>query len=288
MDAQTPQEPQLINIEKLIRTNKNPKLRKLPLFLIRRVERLFHQAQVNEAILKDADKYGVDFIKGNLEYLNVKIRATGLENIPKEGRYIYVCNHALGGLDFYAAAVSAEQKHPKIKVIANELLTALVNLQTIFLPVNVFSKNPPEAKRAIYDVLKSEDTQLMTFPSGTVARKYKGVLDDGNWHPAFIKHAKEYQRDVIPVFVDDENSKRFYRISNFRKRIGIKADLELFFLMDELFKKSNSTISVIFGKPIPYTKFTDDKTTIEWAQEVKRIAYALKEQTTQTEKPIIS
>ncbi len=266
----------LVDVAAFFRNNENKWLRRMPGFVIRKIKKIFHEDRVNEVITTCKDDYGVDFVKGNLKYLNVTVETYGLDNVPDEGRFIYACNHCLGGLDFYAAIVSAHKKHPKIKVIANEILSGFYNLHTVFLPVNVFSKNPPEKIQAIKDVLATEDTQLMTFPAGFVARKTKGVLDDGVWHPSFIMNAITYKRDIIPVFIDAENSKHFYRLANFRKKIGIKFAIELFWLMDELFRKENSTIPVIFGKPISYKTFTDEKTHPEWAAYVKEKVYNLK------------
>lgn len=266
----------LVDLEKIIRNQKNKLVKNLPGIIVRRIEKLVHQDRINEAIEKDKDKYGVDFIKGNLEYLNTKIIIRGLENVPDEGRFIYACNHPLGGIDFYAAIVAAYEKHPNIKVIANEILMALHNLRTIFLPVSVFSKNGKKAREAIHEVLKSDDRQLMTFPAGEVARKYNGKLDDGKWHPGFIKHAVEYKRDIIPVFINSENSKRFYRLANFRRKIGLKANLELFLLPDELFRKENQSIPVIFGKPVSYKSFTKKDNYTLQAEEIKKIVYDLK------------
>ncbi len=269
----------LIDIEKMIRNQDNKLVRNLPAFIIRKIEKLVRLSRVNEAILRDHDKFGIDFIRGNLNYLNISVRVSGFSNVPIDGRYIYVCNHALGGIDFYAAIIAAYERHRKMKVIANEILMALKNLHPIFLPVNVFSRNNESVKQAIHAAMETIDYQIMTFPAGIVARKYNGSLDDGRWNPSFIKNAVKFERDIIPVFIDSENSKRFYRLANIRKKIGLKTNFEMFLLPDELFKKEYSTIPVIFGKPIPYTQFTDDNTAVEWTNYVKKIVYDLKFQT---------
>ncbi|RLD48846.1 MAG: glycerol acyltransferase, partial [Bacteroidetes bacterium] len=122
----------------------------------------------------------------------------------------------------------------------------------------------------------SEDTQMMTFPAGEVARKYNGILDDGKWHRSFIRNAVEFKRDIIPVFIDAENSKKFYRVANARRTLRLKTDIELFLLPQELVKQANQTINVIFGKPISYKTFDNSKELVEWAQEIKKIVYNLK------------
>ncbi len=124
--------------------------------------------------------------------------------------------------------------------------------------------------------MASEDIQIMTFPAGEVARKYKGKLDDGKWHKSFIRHSVEFKRDIIPVFIDAENSKKFYRTANIRRTLRLKADIELFLLPQELVKQKNKTINVIFGEPVPYTTFDKSKELNDWAQEIKKTVYNLK------------
>ncbi len=266
-----------IDLNKVIRSQKNWFIRHIPNFVIYFLRKLIHENEINEAIEKDKNSYGIDFIKGNLEYLNITIDTLGTENLPETGRFIFVGNHSLGGIDVYAALVSVYEKFPKIKIIANEILMSVHNLKDMLLPVNVFNKNGQEVKENINKVLASNDLHLMTFPAAEVSRKYKGVVQDRKWNKSFIRSAVNYQRDIIPILIDAENSKSFYRFARFRKLLQIKFPVELILLSNELFKKRNSTIRVIIGKPISYLRFTNKHTDSEWAQIVKDEVYKLNE-----------
>ncbi len=269
-----------VDIEKVIRSQNNRFIKKMPNFAVRYIKKIIREDELNKITEYAGETEGIDFIKKSMEYLNVKSIYHDKQNIPPEGRYIFACNHPLGGIDFFAAILSISDNYDKIKAIANELLMHVKPLREIFLPVNVFGKNSEKAKEAIIKAMASEDIQMMTFPSGEVARKHNGKLDDGKWHRSFIRHAVEFERDVIPVFIDAQNSEKFYRIANIRRTLRLKTDIELFLLPQELVKQKNKVINVTFGKPISYTAFDKSKTPLEWAQEVKKTVYNLKNKTT--------
>jgi len=264
----------LIDLDKIIRNSKSRILQKMPRFVIKYFKKLIHQDEVNGQIVKHKDKFGLDFIIPNMEYLNLKTVCHGIENAPSSGRFIFVCNHPLGGIDFFSALVAISPKFPKLKVIANDILMTVENLKDLFLPVNVFGPSPQEYHDLIDEALASEN-QLMTFPAGEVSRKRKGVIMDCVWHKSFVRNAIEYKRDIVPIYIHARNSKRFYRLGCLRERLGIKLNFELLLLPDEFFRQRNKTIRVIVGEPISYQLFNDSKEHHDWAQEVKRKVYRL-------------
>ncbi len=265
----------LINIEKTIRSQKNKTVRNMPKFVINILRKIMHENWFNEIITYDKDKFGVDFVRANSKFMNLNIPIKNNDNVPDSGRFIFVCNHPVGGPDFTAVIWAISEKFYNIKVITNELLQAVTNFGDLFLPVSVFGKTTTESKKKI-DIALQSDAQLVTFPAGRVSRKTKGIIKDKEWHRSFVRFAVEYKRDVIPVFIDAVNSKLFYRIATIRRFFGIKANLELFMLPHEAYNKQNTTIGIIFGKPIHYETFKDNKTHKEWAQYVKEIVYKLK------------
>ena len=86
----------------------------------------------------------------------------------------------------------------------------------------------------------------------------------------------QYQRDVVPVYFDGQNSARFYRMANLRKSLGIKMNYEMVYLPDEMFRAQHQTFSVYFGKSIPWQTFDAGRKPAEWADWVKQIVYRLK------------
>lgn len=265
-----------VDIEKVIKSQQNRFIKKMPNFAVRYIKKVIREDELNKITEFAGNTEGIEFIKKSLKFLNINCNFYHKENIPSKGRYIFAANHPLGGIDFFAAILSINDNYDSIKVIANELLMHVKPLKDIFLPVNVFGKSSEKEKKAIINAMASEDTQMMTFPAGEVARKYHGKLDDGKWHSSFIRNAIEFKRDIIPIFIDAENSTKFYRIANIRRTMRLKTDIELFLLPQELVKQKNKTINVIFGKPISYKTFDKSKELIKWAQEVKNIVYNLK------------
>ncbi len=267
-----------VDVENLIRNQRNKFFRKLPKFLVRYITKVVREKQLNEVCSYSRGFTGIDFIRKNMEFLKISYEKINYDNIPNEGRFIFVCNHPLGGIDYYSAILSVADNFPNIKTIANELLMHVAPIKDLFLPVNVFGKNTEKTKAYIAKCMADPNLQIMTFPAGVVARKINGKLDDGRWNKSFIKYALEYKRDIIPVFIEAQNSKKFYRIYKLRRFFGIKLNFELFLLPQELLKQKNKTIKLYFGKPISYKSFDDSTTTQEHAQHIKKIVYELQNQ----------
>lgn len=266
-----------IDVEKLI-ASKNPKLSKrIPKFIIRYLKRKIHQNEINEFMFNHKDCSGYEFSKDVIEFFKIKVEVEGLENIPKEGGVILTLNHPLGGMDAMAFITEVYPYRQDFKFIVNDLLLHLENLREMFVGVNKHGTNSKEALEEV-DKLYQSDMAVLVFPAGLVSRKKKGKVRDLEWKKTFVSRARKYKKDVIPVYIDGELTKFFYRLANFRTAIGIKANLEMLYLSDELFKQKNKTIRLTFGKPIPYSTFEDrSKKDIEWAQWVKSRVYELKE-----------
>ena len=94
---------------------------------------------------------------------------------------------------------------------------------------------------------------------------------------AFVSKAIQHRRDIVPIFIDGRNSNFFYNLANFRKKIGLKANIEMLYLPDETFKQRNRTFTLYIGQPIEWESLDKSKKPIEWAQEIKRKVYLLKE-----------
>ncbi|MCF6183862.1 MAG: hypothetical protein L3J56_04395 [Bacteroidales bacterium] len=268
---------QQLDIEKIIRNQENKIVKNLPKFIINLIKKSFHQDEMNEILRKNHDKYGTDFVNGVTDHMEYKIVGYNEKVLPESGKYIFASNHPNGGADFAAVTKILSNKYKNIKLIANELFLHVENAKDMFLPVSILKRNEKGKINDIDDHLADIEGQLLIFPAGKVARKIKGKLDDGPWHRSFIRNAVLYKRDVIPMFVGGENSKKFYRWARTRAFFGIKANPEFFLLPGEVFKKRGATIPVVFGEPIPYTTFDDSKTHFEWAQEVKKTVYELGE-----------
>lgn len=264
-----------IDIDKVF-YEKNPAMYKwIPRFVINYLKRITHQDDINQFISIHGNQYAFDFVKAIVEDFKIKISCSGLENVEPTGNYIFAANHPLGGLDAMALLHVIGGKRSDLKFIVNDILLNLKNLEPLFAGVNKISGNSRQMLDAIDKLYGSSDSVLI-FPAGLVSRKQKGVIQDLEWKKSFITKARRYKRNVIPVHISGRNSMFFYNLANLRKSIGIKANIEMLYLPDEMYNYKNKEIGIVIGKPIPYTTFNKSKTDEEWAQYVKQCVYQLK------------
>lgn len=266
-----------IYIEQLFRS-KSPKLAKMiPGFLYSYLKRMIHQDEINDFIMQYGDQKGIDFADAVLNYLNISYQVVGEENLPtSEKRCIFVSNHPLGGPDGIILISFLGRHYEGLKFPVNDLLLNLKNLNMIFLPINKHGAQAKEAVAMIEDAYMSRN-QMIMFPAGLVSRKQKEGIKDLEWQKSFISKAVQHQRDVIPIYIEGKNSNFFYNLANFRKRIRLKANLEMLYLPDETFKQRNKSFTLYIGQPIPWQTFDRSKKPIEWAQEIREYVYCLKE-----------
>ena len=263
-----------INVREVFK-QKNPKVAKLiPGFIYKYIEKIVHQKEVNEIREKINHLNGLDYAKGIIDYFDINIQVKGEEFIPTSGRNIFVANHPLGGFDGIVFAHVVGQKNPKIKFLVNDILMYLENFGSIFIPVNKHGRQSIEYVRKIEETYKS-DEQVLNFPAGLCSRKIKGEIVDLEWKKSFISKAIEHKRDIVPVHISGKNSNFFYNLSNFRTKLGIKTNFEMFYLVDEAFKQKNKNITVTFGKPILYTTFDKSMNAKDWAKKVQKYIYTL-------------
>ena len=266
--------PNFIDIDKVI-AGKSPSLqKKLPRFLVGRLKKLLHVDEINFYVYKFRDKFGPDFTNAVLtEALSVNIEVVNPENIPQGVNPLMVGNHPLGGVDGMALINEVGKVRRDILFPVNDFLLYLPGLRNNFIPINKVGRNNKNIN-ALETAFK-ENNALLYFPAGLCSRKHKGVIKDLEWKKTFIKKAVQYHRDITPIYVDAKNTNRFYRIANWRKKLGIKFNIEMILLPDEMFKQRNKTIRLVFGKPIPYTTFDNSKTDSEWAALVREHVYNL-------------
>ncbi len=266
-----------IDLDKILRGKAPKHYRKIPRFLISYLKRIVHQEDINGILERNSGLEGVPFMHALVEKeFNLTLKLRGEENIPTEGRFVFASNHPLGGLDgICLSSVVGDKFNGKIKYLVNDILYYIDPLKPIFVPINKYGAQAKTSANAINEAYAS-DNQVITFPAGLCSRKTGGVIMDLEWTKSFIIKAVEFQRDVIPVHFEGKNSRFFYNLANLRKASGIKFNFELVYLPDEMYKNSNQTFTITFGKPIPWQTFDKTKTAAEWAQFVKEEVYSLK------------
>jgi 1-acyl-sn-glycerol-3-phosphate acyltransferase len=269
--SKTPQ----INVEKVL-FSKNPALaRSVPGFLIRYLKRIVHQDELNAFLREWGHLKDADLIAAGLKHFDIKYKVFGAENIPTTGKYIFVSNHPLGGLDGLVFIYELSKYFADIKFPVNDILTSIENLSGIFLPVNKHGAQGKEAASRIEEAYASNG-QILYFPAGLCSRKRRGIINDLKWHKSFITKAIQHKRDILPAYFSGRNSDFFYNLANIRKFLGIKANIEMLYLADEMFRQKDKEILLVFGKSISWKTFDKTKSPLEWADWVKTKTYDLK------------
>ncbi|WP_420576871.1 1-acyl-sn-glycerol-3-phosphate acyltransferase [Ekhidna sp.] len=266
-----------VEVRKLI-ADKNPTLLKwLPGFVIRWIEKIIHQDQVNAFMAANKDANAFEFSEAAVELLNQKLSIKGIENVPPmDQSCIFVANHPFGGMDAITIIHLLKDVRPDIKFIVNDLLMAVRNLKEKFVGVNKVGRSAAQSLQKVEEQFESGNSTFL-FPAGLVSRKIHGEIMDLEWKKTFVTKARKYNKPVIPVHIDGKLTNRFYRLANLRKFLGIKVNIEMFFLVDELFKQEGKEVEIVIGKPILPETFTRDRSDMKWAQWVKGEVYKLRE-----------
>ncbi|MEI6059466.1 MAG: 1-acyl-sn-glycerol-3-phosphate acyltransferase [Bacteroidota bacterium] len=269
-----PKNENFLDLDRVI-VSKNPGLYKLlPRFLLKYLKKVVHQDELNAIVANNRAQFGLDFLEAAFKGFGVEIKYRGLENIPPKGRWIIASNHPLGGLDGMALMWVAGKVRKDIVFPVNDLLMNIPNLKELFIPINKHGSNTGNA-RIIEDTFAS-DKALLYFPAGLCSRKRKGEICDLEWKKSFISKARAHKRDVIPCYISGRNSDWFYNLARLRTSLGLKANIEMLYLVDEMYKQHDKEIEITFGKPISYTIFDKKKTDLTWAQLLKSHVYKLK------------
>ena len=248
--------------------------KKLPKCLAAPINRFLHLDFLNKFIVRGYE--GVEFCTKALEYLDVNIETEGLENVPDDGTlYTFVSNHPLGGIDGVAlGSIIGNRFGNKLKYFLNDILMHIHGLAVMGIPVNKTGGQMKDLPRLIDEAFHS-DNHIILFPAGACSRMINGRIQDVEWSKAFISKSIETRRSVVPIHFIARNSKRFYRIASWQKKLKLKFNVAMAFLPDEMYRNRHSTFKVIFGKPIPYTVFDNTKRPSEWAQWVREQVYKL-------------
>ena len=269
-----------IDIDQVLQSKMGEKARYVPGFVVRWLKKIVHQDDINRFIELEGDKQGVVWIEDCLNYLDTKIQVVGKENLPPTNdgkRYTFVSNHPLGGLDGLAlGAVLGRHYDSKVKYLVNDLLMNLHGLAPLCIPINKTGKQSRNFP-AMVEAGFTSDNHIIMFPAGLCSRRTNGVIRDLDWKKTFITKSVETQRDVVPIYFEGRNSDFFYNLANICKALGIKFNIAMLFLADEMFKNQHNTFTIRIGKPIAWETFDKSRTATQWAQMVKDEVYKMQQ-----------
>ncbi|MFY7810616.1 MAG: GNAT family N-acyltransferase [Flavobacterium sp.] len=233
-------------------------------------------SEVDKVYKKVKHLKGVDFLNGLLEGYKIKyeIPEEDLKRLPKDGSFITVSNHPLGGIDGILLMKLMVEHNPDYKIIANFLLHRAVPLQEIIFPVNPFEdhKDKKSSVLGLKDTLKhlSENKPLGIFPAGEVSTHRDGkLIVDRPWEIGAIKLIRKAQVPVVPIYFHAKNSRFFYILS---KLAPILRTLKL---PSELMTQRNRNIKIRIGKPISVTEQNEYLSIESYSEFLRRKTYML-------------
>lgn len=264
----------IIDIESIAKTKTDKKIPKIVFWLIKKIICL---KRINYIIEKYGEQHkGIAFAEKVLEELKIKTDIKGLENIPKDNKLVFVSNHPLGALEALAMGKHLNMMFEgKINFITNEILTYIPPLKDIFIPVTVGGNRQDRVKMEAIENLFVSDNHIILFPSGGISRRTNGKVQDPEWKKMFVAKARLHRRTIVPVFCSGQSSEFFLKFSNFRKKIGIKSNIELILFPREMFKYEGKKIDITVGKPISIDSLGRNKSDYAIAQDIREIVYGL-------------
>lgn len=261
-----------IDVEEVFKS-KAPKTAKwIPSFVFKYLKKILHQDEINSMISRGEGLYGLSFVDIVLKEFNTKVETEGSENI-KGNRLLFASNHPMGGLDGIALIDTVGRFYPDVVTPVNDILLFVPNLRPLFIPVNKHGSNAENIK--LFNDTFAGDKTICYYPFGLCSRKKNGKIIDLEWKKTFISKARTYQRDIIPTHISGRNSDFFYNLSNIRKTLHVKANIEMLFLVNEFYKQKNKTLKITFGKPISWQTFDKRYNDTVWADKLRKFSYKI-------------
>lgn len=268
-----------IDIDEVLRSKTGSKAKFVPGFARRWLKKIVHQDEINRFSETAGSISGVPWLDAVMDYLDVHIDVAGRENLPDDSdgrRFTFVSNHPLGGPDGIALGQLLGHRYDgRIRYLVNDLLMNLKGLAPLCVPINKTGRQGRDFPRLVEAAFGS-DNHIIMFPAGLCSRRQNGVIRDLPWNKTFITKSVETHRDVVPIHFDGRNSDRFYRWASFGKHLGLKFNVAMLFLADEMFRHKHKAFTVTIGKPIPWQTFDCSRKPSAWAAMVEEEVYRLK------------
>lgn len=246
----------------------------MPGFALRWLRRTVHEEEINRVLRTGWKLPPREFILACFSELQVSYSVEGLDRLDPAGRYLFASNHPFGGMDGLMLAERLIDRFGDCRVVVNDLLMHLEPLRPLWIPVNKHgSQNAGYARR--FEEAFFSDLPILTFPAGLCSRRTRGVVADTPWKSSFLKKAVASRRQVVPVFVEGHLSDFFYRLSNLRKALGVKFNIEMLWLADEMFAQRGRHFRIVVGEPIPAGELQAAGSLCEQTEYVRKKAYFL-------------
>ena len=223
-----------------------------------------------------------EFLKFVLQLLKVDYAITSGDKtlVPARGSSVVVANHPFGGIEGVALAGFLMSVRPDVKVLTNEVLCRIPELQDIFIGVDIFSKNAKKKNKAAIEEARqwvADGHQLLIFPSGEVSSydfQLKQVIDP-RWRNTAASIALQTSASVTPVFIEGSNGWLFQCLGLLHPRLRTAR------LIRELINKQGATIGFRIGSEITNTELSALNSNTAATNYLRLHTYLLSEQASQ-------
>lgn len=231
---------------------------------------------INKIYNRNKHLSNLEFLDSLLKEFKIRfeIPDEDLKRLPKEGAYITVSNHPLGGVDGILLLKLMIEQRSDFKIIANFLLHKIEPLIPYIMPVNPF-ENRKDVKSSVTGFKNAllhlkEGHPLGIFPAGEVSTYRDGkLLVDKPWEAAAMKLAKKAKVPIVPIYFHAKNSPLFYRLSK------ISDTLRTAKLPSELLTQKNRVIKVRIGRPISVKDQEQHEILEEFSDFIRKKTYML-------------
>ncbi|HXJ97368.1 MAG TPA: lysophospholipid acyltransferase family protein [Gelidibacter sp.] len=218
----------------------------------------------------------VEFLDAILDDFQIRfeIPEDDLKRLPKDGAYITVSNHPLGGIDGILLLKLMLEQRDDFKIIGNFLLHRIDPMKPFIMAVNPF-EDRKDVKSSIAG-FKAAITHLRNghplgiFPAGEVSTYKDGkLIIDRPWEEAAMKLVQKAEVPVVPIYFHAKNSKLFYKLSK------ISDTFRTAKLPSELLTQKRRIIKVRIGRPISVADQKEYTSLQEFSEFLRKKTYML-------------
>ncbi|WP_339713482.1 lysophospholipid acyltransferase family protein [uncultured Kriegella sp.] len=222
------------------------------------------------------DLNGTEYADAILKHFDIdfEIPEEDFKRLPKDGAYITISNHPLGGIDGILLLKLMAEQRPDYKIMANFLLQRMAPIEPYIFPVNPFEKHKNVKssisgfKRALQHL--KDGHPLGIFPAGEVSTFKDGkLIVDKPWEEAALKLIRKAKVPVVPIYFHAKNSKLFYRLAKMNDVFRTAK------IPSEVYSQRNRPIKVRIGQPISLNTQDDQETLEEYTALLRRKTYIL-------------
>ena len=233
-------------------------------------------SKVNDVYNRNKHLSDVEFLNAILAEYQIKfeIPEEDLKRLPKDGAYITISNHPLGGIDGLLLLKLMVEQRPDFKIIANFLLQRVEPMKPYIMAVNPFDDHK-DAKSSLSGFKNAimhlrEGHPLGIFPAGEVSTYRDGKLViDKPWEEAAMKLIQKAEVPVVPIYFHAKNSKLFYKLSK------ISDTFRTAKLPSELLTQKRRIIKVRIGRSLSVADQKEHKTLAEFSEFLRKKTYML-------------